>query len=470
MKKTLRIICLLMGIILLPGLIYLGLAIYYQDSFYVGTWINGIYCTGKTPAQVQKELTENYSYSGLLIQGRGKNGQIIEALLEPAEIDLTYHFEPALKEYLERQNPFRWFYQVISGNKPITLNPEITFDEKKAEEWLIVSAFVKDRESLPKDQLSIVLMEAGYQLQEKKEEILDSQAALTKIKEALYTGETQLNLLETNSYFYRKETLEMEKLRELFEQVEQFQSRTFIYEIKDIQRAVTKQEMALLIKRDEKGDFLLDEEGRLMTDEGAVDAFVRDLVDTYSNWQNHHFVTHDGREVKISRGNYGIRLSVEAEKRYLLEYLSRDEDLGTVRIPRYQKDVTYKNSHGIGNTYIEIDLTQQKMFFFEEGQLQLETDVVTGCKSRGMSTPEMVCYIYNKDEDAVLRGEDYRAPVNYWVPVYQGIGIHDATWRSRFGGEIYVRDGSHGCINTPLEKMEELYNMTEIGMPVIIHK
>lgn len=109
------------------------------------------------------------------------------------------------------------------------------------------------------------------------------------------------------------------------------------------------------------------------------------------------------------------------------------------------------------------------MYYLEEGEVRLETDVVTGCTNKGMGTPQMVCYIYNKKEDAILRGEGYRAPVNFWVPVYGGIGIHDATWRSQFGGEIYIRDGSHGCINTPLDKMEELFGMIEVGIPVVIY-
>ena len=68
-----------------------------------------------------------------------------------------------------------------------------------------------------------------------------------------------------------------------------------------------------------------------------------------------------------------------------------------------------------------------------------------------------------------LKKTNYRSFVNYWVPVYGGIGIHDATWRDEFGGKLYKKSGSHGCINTPLEKMEELYDMLEIGMPVVIH-
>lgn len=54
------------------------------------------------------------------------------------------------------------------------------------------------------------------------------------------------------------------------------------------------------------------------------------------------------------------------------------------------------------------------------------------------------------------------------MPVKGGIGIHDADWRDEFGGEIYKTSGSHGCINVPPEIMPELYERTEVGMPVIM--
>ena len=74
-----------------------------------------------------------------------------------------------------------------------------------------------------------------------------------------------------------------------------------------------------------------------------------------------------------------------------------------------------------------------------------------------------------QNSHTILKGKDYRSHVNYWMPVYGGIGIHDATWRSEFGGEIYLRSGSHGCVNTPLEVMDIFYPRVQKGTPVVIH-
>ena len=41
--------------------------------------------------------------------------------------------------------------------------------------------------------------------------------------------------------------------------------------------------------------------------------------------------------------------------------------------------------------------------------------------------------------------------------VDRGIGFHDATWRSAFGGNIYEYSGSHGCVNLPPNAAKSLY-------------
>ena len=55
------------------------------------------------------------------------------------------------------------------------------------------------------------------------------------------------------------------------------------------------------------------------------------------------------------------------------------------------------------------------------------------------------------------------------MPVSGGIGIHDASWRDEYGGDIYIRNGSHGCINTPLEIVEKMYEVMEVGTPCILY-
>ncbi len=127
-----------------------------------------------------------------------------------------------------------------------------------------------------------------------------------------------------------------------------------------------------------------------------------------------------------------------------------------------------KGKEDIGSTYIEVDMGEQKMYYYVNGVLKIDTPIVTGNTSRRMGTPSGVNFVYLKQKNRVLRGRDYASPVDFWMPVKGNIGIHDASWRSKFGGEIFKTNGSHGCINTPRDAMEQLYDMAEVGTPVVM--
>ena len=115
------------------------------------------------------------------------------------------------------------------------------------------------------------------------------------------------------------------------------------------------------------------------------------------------------------------------------------------------------------------------MWFVQNGAVVFETDVVTGLKGKN-DTPTGIYSLLEKTPNTTLVGRIvngkplYRTPVKYWMRVtWSGIGFHDASWQSSFGGTRYVTNGSHGCINMPPAKAGEFYNMITIGTPVVIH-
>ena len=119
-------------------------------------------------------------------------------------------------------------------------------------------------------------------------------------------------------------------------------------------------------------------------------------------------------------------------------------------------------------TYIEVSIAQQHMWFYENGKLLLDTDVVTGNKDSA-DTPTGTYSIESRAQDTTLTGEGYSSFVSYWMGFYGGYGIHDASWRSSFGGDIYEGNGSHGCVNTPYEKVKIIYEHTDYGTPVYVY-
>ena len=120
------------------------------------------------------------------------------------------------------------------------------------------------------------------------------------------------------------------------------------------------------------------------------------------------------------------------------------------------------------NTYVEIDIPKQKMWFYKNGKLLVETPVVTGTRN-SMDTPKGYFSVYSRARNTYLTGPGYSSFVEYWMAFSGGCGIHDASWRSTFGGNIYTYDGSHGCVNTPTAAVAKIYNNSAIGTPVIIY-
>lgn len=97
------------------------------------------------------------------------------------------------------------------------------------------------------------------------------------------------------------------------------------------------------------------------------------------------------------------------------------------------------------------------MYFYKDGKKILESDFVSGNVSKGYTTPPGLFSLTYKQRDATLKGQGYASPVKFWMPFNGGIGFHDASWRNTFGGTIYKKNGSHGCVNMPYAAAKTLF-------------
>ena len=126
------------------------------------------------------------------------------------------------------------------------------------------------------------------------------------------------------------------------------------------------------------------------------------------------------------------------------------------------------------DTYVELDLSRQRVWMYANGECVLETPCVTGNVAQGYSTPAGIYYLTYKTMNATLEGYNYdgstySTPVTYWMPFNGGIGFHDATWRGSFGGNIYMTNGSHGCVNLPYWAASTLYSYINTSIPIILY-
>ena len=121
--------------------------------------------------------------------------------------------------------------------------------------------------------------------------------------------------------------------------------------------------------------------------------------------------------------------------------------------------------------YVDIDISDQVVTYFENGVIKLQTPCVTGLANGRRNTPYGVFKILTKTPGKRLRGKTWNCWVNRWMRfTNSSIGLHDASWRSSFGGEIYKTNGSHGCVNLPTEAAYQLYDLVNVGTTVIVHE
>ena len=203
-------------------------------------------------------------------------------------------------------------------------------------------------------------------------------------------------------------------------------------------------------------------------DTSQVENYVAALRKKYDTiFRSRTFMTSYGKEITIDGGDYGWWMNYDQEAKELEEMIENGES--GERTPVYYQTAASYGTPDYGNTYVEINLTAQHLFFYQDGQLMMESDFVSGNSAKGYDTPAGVYSITYKQRDATLKGENYETPVSYWMPFNRNIGMHDASWRSDFGGTIYKTKGSHGCINMPPAKAQEMYGYVQKGTPVICY-
>lgn len=472
LKRFLRLTVrfLMCGLVLTAGGV-LALSLYYRNCFPVNTWINGIYCTGKSLEQVNeelisRELLQNGEAQVITITGAGG----MSGTIHTGDVEVLPDFTGALEEYLNQHESVFWMKNLQSISVFQVAPEAFHWNEGRLRSAFEALSFVSEEKTKQTGVLVCYDEETGYCLRDGNAERLNAEKAYGYLKECLARGETHVNLVAGGCYEDEEDTPEDREQRSLWLELETFTDCRIVYDMGQESIPLTPDIVGRFLERTEVMEQpARDERGNLILDEAAVRSWVEELAGQYDTCgKEREFKTTAGETVTVQYGTYGTRLDVEAEVAYLMKAIQTSRDETEFHVPAYKQQGYARGLDDIGDTYIEIDMTRQHMYFYLKGELTLDTDVVTGDVAKRRETPEGVYFIYAKQKNRILRGGDYATPVDYWLPVVRGVGIHDANWRRSFGGEIYKTNGSHGCINTPIDIVSKLYDMVEVGIPVVM--
>ena len=470
----------LLIILILLLLMFLGyylLAVYYQSGFSVNTWINGIYCTGKTVEEVNAELMTKVEAPVIVISTNSGWDSAYDNYIDLGEMGYECDYLSVLNDYMEHQNPFLWVDN-ITFHRNHEIEPVITYDEtafREAFEQTCVGHYSQTLDGIYRIYIN---EKDGWDYYDGLTNRIDMDKAFELVKNAIVKGQYEINIDELDCFYDIPFTEKQEEIRRIWEKLNAFIQCDLVYDMGDTQESLDSVSLSYFLKYEYREDLqmdypILNEQGQFVLNEEEIRKYISMLADEYDTYgKEREFQSTRGDLIIVpAGGTYGTTLDQNAEVAFLMNnLLSEKMHSGEVQlhIPAYERQGVVRGKDDIGGTYIEVDMTQQHMYYYVDGELVLDTDVVTGNTGRRMGTPEGVNFVYSKQRNRTLRGPGYATPVKYWMPVKGNVGIHDANWRSKFGGEIYKSDGSHGCVNTPTDIMAKLYDMVEVGTPVIM--
>lgn len=219
-------------------------------------------------------------------------------------------------------------------------------------------------------------------------------------------------------------------------------------------------------------DWVMFEGGQGYLSEEKIREYVMGLAGNYNTiYYQRSFHTTGGNDIVFSESdnNYGYLIDEEGEYAQLLADIQANTQ--TEREPVYAYSGIGRHGRDDMASYVEVSIGAQHLWFYKEYQLVYETDVVTGCIAKNTPTQTGIFPIAYKESPATLipSNETNGTKVQYWMPFFDGQGLHDATWRSAFGGQIYQTNGSHGCVNMPYSAAEYIFNNAETGTPVVLY-
>lgn len=429
----------------------------YYTVFLPHTVVNGMDVSGKTPEEVKELISgdvKDYSLT-LLLRDRKQEKLTGEA------IGLHTVFDGSLEEIIFQQNPYAWPRYILKG-PAYDIQAMIEYDrEAVGRELSRLDCFDEAVVTPPADAyLSDYISGQGYTIVPEVEgDKLDREETERAVCAAVDQLETELNLEDSDCYERPSLRADNPALTEGRDARNRYVNMTVTYMFGSSSEILDGERIHQWLEVGENQEVSLNQE--------AIADYVLELAQKYNTaYKKRSFATSYGQTVEVS-GFYGWRISQKEEAAQLAAVLEAGED--TVREPVYAQKAASHDGNDYGNTYAEVNLTAQHMYFYKDGIQVLETDFVSGNVNKGHTTPPGIFSINYKQRDAVLKGEGYASPVKFWMPFNGGIGFHDASWRSSFGSSIYKTNGSHGCINMPYEAARTLFENVYAGMPVICY-
>lgn len=436
-------------------IIYLGLTMYFKNHFYFGSVINGNNIAGKTVGEVEKDLSSKIDTYTLKLEERGDVTEQIKA----TDIGLKYDADK-IKELKDNQNTSIWISALFKKKDPL-MSQIVTYDEELLNKCFDNLSCFNSSNIIKPQNASLKYTEDGYEIiDEVYGNKINKDVLYDGVTNAILKGQSTINLDETDCYENPQYTSKSQEAIDAKNTLDKYTDLTITYNSGNNTEVLDGSTIHNWLGVNENMEVIFDE--------AKVKKYVSKLSNMYNTFgKTRDFVTTSKTTVKVSGGNYGWIIDNSKEVKDLIETIKNGQSI--TKDPVYSQKAASRDANDIGNTYVEINMTKQHLWFYKNDSLVVEGDVVTGNASTNTLTPAGTYILNYKEKNATLKGEDYSSPVEFWMPFNGNIGIHDASWRTEFGKNIYMTNGSHGCINSPHELASTIFANIQAGTPIVCY-
>lgn len=453
MRNTVgKVFAIIFGIL---ALVYVLGALAFTQVYMPNTSVNGADISLMPKNQLKESFKNSWKDYTLTINGRGDKKDTISA----KDIDYVETM-PSFKE--KGANPWGWPVLAFV-RKDFKVATTIDYSDEKLENKLAYLHMVTDGDITdPVPQQIAYADDKGYYIADAKPGTrVDGPKLKRAVLASFHKQDKVMDADKAKVYLEAAPAEDLDHMKNHVASMNEIEGFTLKYNFSDREETLGGQDLIQLYKQRD--------DGSLEPDEAKIKTYVANLAQKYDTFRGtREFQATGGAMMRIQGGIYGWQIDQKETRKQLLEAINKKQS--QTMEPVYKRKAQSRNVNDLGNSYIEIDIARQHMWLYKDGNLVVESPVVTGNPYQGNGTPTGTQEVWMKERNRYLTGETWKSYVKYWMPFnWTGCGIHDANWRGSFGGKIYLGGGSHGCVNTPSKKAAIFYENAFEGMPVIVY-
>lgn len=440
-------------------IIYFIVFAVYNGKFLPNTIVNSINIGGMTAQEAQEALLSNAAMSDLTLVTAKEEAVVFH----PQDFDAAYSLPENALDAPAAENHLVWIKKLFSSTEYT-----VEFDMNYSETKLLEMIRSHDWGSAKSENAYIQKTSSGsYEIvPETMGDRFDSMVLKDYVEQQLQVGSFRITMEDSGCYEPYLADVTAEDLTEKLDICNQFANFTITFDFSDRTKVIDGETIAEWADVNAAGDIVFNE--------AAIETFVEQMAaetDTYG-YPLEFNATLDGL-ITIpwtDFSNYGWQIAQNSTKEQIIQLLANRESVTVEPIYTDWGSGYCRSGDGVGNTYIEVDISAQHVWVYSGGTLIMESDCVSGMESDSRwATHRGICQLLYMERDAQLTGETWDTTVSYWMPFnYNGEGLHDLG-RWAYGGDIYMYNGSHGCVNLPWSFARDLYEFASPGMPVIVH-